>query len=315
MALSLLLKGIIIGVAAIIPGVSGSVFAVITGVYDDIIYFSSGIAKNFKRSFLFLLPTVSGISVGVLLAANPVLEVCERFPLYSYCFFVGVMVASLIPAARKIKLLGKLKITEFLVAAICFGAVLLLRFVATKTGAGRFVSIPEIRNFWDFAALLFAGFISVGLMSLPGVSGSVLLLVLGQYGTVYKAAGSPARLLKALLEGEISSALSALKSIMLLIPFFIGAIMGFASFSKLIAYLLKSHTKAVYCAVFGFVLGSCLTLALDCVLPAAKGMNISGVFLAFLISAFTLSGALLTLCFSGDKKGDFGENSGRSDAA
>ena len=85
----LFIKGIIIGVAAIIPGVSGSVFAVITGVYDDIISKIARIGKNTKDSARFLIPLAAGIGAGVLLSANPILEICNAYPVYSYSFFIG----------------------------------------------------------------------------------------------------------------------------------------------------------------------------------------------------------------------------------
>ena len=112
MAIAAILKGVIIGVASIVPGVSGSVFAVIVGVYDDMIFAISDLRKAFKKSALFLLPILSGILVGILLAANPILEVCNRFPLYSYCFFIGIMLASLPTPIAKIKALGKINIKD-----------------------------------------------------------------------------------------------------------------------------------------------------------------------------------------------------------
>lgn len=301
MAIASFLKGIIIGVAAIIPGVSGSVFAVITGVYDELIYFMGRLTKDFRRAALSLLPIASGAAAGVLLGANPILELCEKYPVYCYSFFIGVMLASILPSIRKIKQLGKPAFFEIGVALLCFCFVILLRVIAHMSGAGEFVSIPYLSGISDFFALLFSGFISVGLMTLPGVSGSVILLVLGQYGTVYKAAGSPARLVRAIIEGEQSSASAALGSAALLIPFSVGAVMGVFFSSKLISKLIQERPKSVYCSVIGFVAASIVTLGLDCLIPAAKNYIGNGYFIYFMILAFTLSGSFLTLAFCSDK--------------
>ena len=297
MAIAAILKGVIIGVASIVPGVSGSVFAVIVGVYDDMIFAISDLRKAFKKSALFLLPILSGILVGILLAANPILEVCNRFPLYSYCFFVGIMLASLPTPIAKIKALGKINIKETAIAFLCFLLVVALRLAVTLSGAGNLVSIPRISGLVDILALFLCGFISVGVMALPGVSGSVTLMVLGFYGTIYKAAGSPMRLMKAIIEGDKNSISAAFDGTLLLIPFLIGGALGFFAVSKLISTAINKKPKSVYAAVIGFVLGSCLTLVFDGVLPAANAFSGGGFIMWLLILAFTLSGGLLTLAF------------------
>ena len=301
MRLSLMLKGVIIGVAAIIPGVSGSVFAVITGVYDDLILAISNVRKSTKKSVGFLLPVLLGALIGVLLAANPVLEVCHRFPLYSYCFFVGVMVAGLPTPILKIVALGRVKTTQVLALVVCFLLVVVLRIIATFSGAGSLVSIPSISGFDDVLAMFLCGLISVGVMALPGVSGSVTLMVLGFYGTIYKAAGSPARLIKAIIEQDLNSAMAAVDGTFLLIPFLIGGALGFFVVSKLISKFIITNPKLVYMSVIGFVLGSCLTLVFDGVLPAANAFSGGSFLMWLLIFAFTLSGGLLTLAFQANK--------------
>ena len=300
------IKGAVIGTAAIIPGVSGSAFAVITGVYDDIVYFAGSLIKDFRRSFLFLLPVALGIISGVLLSANPVLEICLRYPVYSYCFFIGVMLASVMPFVRKIGKNGRPSFRETVVGLICFGFIILIRVIAHKTGAGELVSIPYLSGISDFIAMFFAGFLSVGMMTLPGVSGSVILLVLGQYGTVYKAAGSPARLVRALIEGESTSVSASLGSAALLIPFGLGALIGAGVAVKLISTLMKSKPRFVTMSTLGFMSASVVTLVFDCLIPAAIEFEGNPYLMYFLIFAFTLSGALLTLCFSGDKKAKSG---------
>ena len=300
--MSLIIKGIIIGVAAIIPGVSGSVFAVITGVYDDMILAISNIRKSTKKSLAVLLPIISGILVGVLLAANPILEVCNRFPLYSYCFFVGIMLGSLPTPIAKVKTLGRVNFKQIIIAMSCFLIVIALRFCAILSGAGNLVVLPSISGFLDVLALFLCGFVSVGVMALPGVSGSVTLMVLGFYGTVYKAAGSPARLLKSVVEWNMDSALAAIDGTLLLLPFLIGGAVGFFMASKFISAELKSHPKSVYMAVIGFILGSAITLVIDGVLPAAKSFSGGDFIMWLIILAFVISGVFLTLIFSSDKK-------------
>lgn len=300
-AIMLFIKGAVIGTAAIIPGVSGSAFAVIVGVYDEIITFASSLAKDFRRSAVFLLPLVLGIGAGVLLSANPVLEICQRYPLYSYCFFIGVMLASIMPSVKKLGSSGRPKLAEICIMLICFAFITALRLIARKTGAGEFVSIPYLSGISDFVAMFFAGFLSVGMMTLPGVSGSVILLVLGQYGTVYKAAGSPARLIRAIFEKDAESAAAALGSSALLIPFFLGATVGAGISVKLIARLVKTRQRGVGWATVGFMTASVVTLVFDCLLPTVREHEGNAFLTYFLIFGFLLSGALLTLCFTGDK--------------
>lgn len=301
MALSLMLKGVIIGVAAIIPGVSGSLFAVIVGVYDELILSISNFRKEPKKHLSFLLPITAGIIIGVLLAANPILEVCHRYPLYSYCFFVGIMVAGVWEPIVKSKTLSKRRFNEILLCVICFLLVVILRIAAHLSGAGDLVSMPQISSLLDVIALFCVGFISVGVMALPGVSGSITLMVLGFYGTIYKAAGSPARLIKAIIEGEKSSILSALDGTAMLIPFFLGGVVGFFVCSKLISRVIHSHKNYINSAVIGFILGSVATLIFDAILPEVNNFSGDGFVMWLLILGFVLSGAFLTFAMPCDK--------------
>ncbi len=303
-SLILFVKGLIIGTTGIIPGVSGSIFAVILGVYDKMIEAARGIKKHFKKSAFFLLPILLGVVLGVVLMAKPVEIVCEKFPLYSYSFFIGIMIASFLPAAKKIKGLGRPKIGEIAVAVLAVAFVLILRAIVNMQPSEDFITIPSMRNAWDFLTMLFAGFLSVGMMTLPGVSGTVTLMVIGQYGSLTNAAGSPIDLLMALFSGNFEEFGKIFATTVLLLPFAIGAILGFALVAKLMSYLLKTQLRGVYCAVSGFITASCITLVLDGIVPNIKVTGNSDFLTYFITIICAIAGFLLTLAFSADKKKD-----------
>ncbi len=270
-------KGIIIGIAVVIPGLSGSIFAVVVGLYEKMINAVSEFRKDIKKNILFLLPIVIGAVIGVLLSTKLVLMLCQTYTQQAYFFFIGLVLGSIPLVLRKLKL-KKFHPAYLLITVFCIGLVLLMSFVSggEGTGDGAASAVYYLTGFRDGIVILFAGFLSCALMSIPGVSGSVTLMVIGQYNKVYGAVSECTDLLKYLIKGDFTKAGEASRSLWLVAVFAIGGVLGFVLISKLIAALLRRFECQTYYGVAGMVIGAVLTLFLQGVLTDGKFISAFG---------------------------------------
>lgn len=174
------IKGILIGIALVIPGLSGSIFAVVVGLYEPILHAVNNVRKEFKKSFLFLLPIVLGVVIGILLSTKMVLWVTQNYIQQSYFFFIGLVLGSVPLVLRKVKGI-KFKPQYLLLSVISFAAILAISFMLAGKNeevAKEAITIAKITGVGDFLILTFAGLFACASMSIPGVSGSVMLMVM-----------------------------------------------------------------------------------------------------------------------------------------
>ena len=254
------IKGIIVGIAVVIPGLSGSMFAVIVGLYEKMINAVSNLRKEFKKNVLFLLPIVLGGVIGILLSAKLIVDLCEKFPQQSYFFFIGLVLGSIPLVLRKVKQI-KFKPIYLLITLFSFGFIMIMGYLSSgETSESISETVHYLTGFSDVIAVFIAGFFSCALMSVPGVSGSVTLMVLGQYNKVYGAVGDCSDMVKYILKGDFDAALLYGKSLGTAIVFAIGGVLGFLIIAKLISRLLLKFEAQVYYGVSGMVLGATVIL-------------------------------------------------------
>jgi putative membrane protein len=266
-----LVKGIFIGIAMVIPGLTGSMFAVASGLYERMICAVMNIREDLEGSLAFLAPLALGVIVGILLSANTVMRVMVRFPSQSYCVFLGLALGSLPVAAKKARAI-KFRPFYLGITALAFLGLMLL----AKTFAAanpEFIAIRSVTSPKDALILGYAGLTACSLMVLPGVSGGVILTAINQYGTLYNAVGSCSRIIPALVGGDTAGVDQALQGFAVLIPFGLGAVLGFVIIAKAIMYLLNKHKALTYYGIGGFMLGAAATLALQCIMPYTPGMS------------------------------------------
>ena len=263
-------KGIFIGIAVVIPGLSGSIFAVVVGLYEKMIHAVSDFRKNIKKNILFLLPIVLGAVVGILLSTKLILMLCETYTQQAYFFFIGLVLGSIPLVLRKLK--GKkFHPAYLLIPLFSMGLILLMGFFSNAdAGEGAVNTAYYLTGLKDTVLILFSGFLSCALMSIPGVSGSVTLMVLGQYNKVYGAVSECTDMLKYLISGEFDRAWESSRSIWLVLAFAIGGIAGFILISKLIAKLLAKFEAQTYYGVGGMILGAIIILFVQGVMTDQK---------------------------------------------
>lgn len=245
-------KGILIGVANIIPGVSGGTMMVSMGVYDTLIGCITGIFTHFLKSLKTLLPYVLGAAIGIVALASVLTFLFDNYPLPTSTAFIGLILGGLTPLLKRIDM----KKTN------AFAMILFLLFLALIIGMA--VMNPQengdvIEFSWVHTGILFVvGAVASATMIIPGVSGSMVLMLLGYYRTVLD---SITYLKDGLLGGDLALAAAQLK---ILVPFGIGVLLGIYFVAKLIEWLLKRYPMYTYSAILGLVVASPIAMLLRC---------------------------------------------------
>ena len=293
-------KSFFIGIALVIPGLSGSIFAVVVGLYEDIINAISSFSKDIKVNIKFLLPVALGCVMGILASTKAVLWLCENYQLQSYMFFIGLVLGSVPLIWRKMSKI-EFKAVYLILSVLSFAAILLTSGGSSDSEKS-YIAIQTLSGLPDFLTLTLAGIISVSLMMIPGISGSVMLMVIGQYGTVYNAVGSSLDFLMYVIKGDFTMAAECFMTVALIIPFLLGALIGIVIIAKILSFLLKKWESLVYYCVLGLIGGAIVVLALEGGVVDITG-NISTNILKIVIGIiFIVIGCVCTVFLDNPKE-------------
>ena len=238
-------KGALIGVANVIPGVSGGTMALSMGVYEKIIHAINNLKKEFKQSLKALLPFAIGVVLGIALLSFVIKYSLENFAVPTLMLFVGLILGGLSPIIKKVEN-EQFKITH-LISFLLFAAIIIVpTIIAGENSIVRDVNF----SFVSIIIMLFMGIISAASMVVPGVSGSMILMMLGYYDTIISNITLFIKSLTAFnFDGIISSC-------GILIPFGIGVILGIIVTAKIIERLLKKYPLATMWAILALVVVS-----------------------------------------------------------
>ena len=237
--------GALIGGAMIIPGVSGGTIAVLLNVYDKLIGAISDLRKDFKNSFFYLLPIVLGALVGIAAMFFPLQYAIKYAPLPTILLFAGLMLGSL-PKLFKDTRKNGFKLTDIVSTVLPFLVVVGLGCVSVLGVQG---IIPYLEAdlsggmpVWGYFVLILIGALASCALVVPGVSGSLLLLIFGYYQPILET---------------ISALLTDFgHSVLVLALFVLGLVVGFFTIAKLMKLLMKKFPRGTGWAIFGFVIGS-----------------------------------------------------------
>ena len=238
-----IIKGMLIGIANVIPGLSGGTIAVSVGIYDKLIHAINNIKTDFKGSIKAIWKYGVGMVLGILLSVLVVVKLFELLPFPTTMLFIGLILGSLPIIIKNIK---GYKINK--IDIILFITMIAVIVILPNLGSG---AVKEFTPTIGGIAILFIiGVIAAGTMIIPGVSGSMMLMVMGYYET-----------LTSLISNTIKSAVAldigtCIQNGLLLVPFTIGVLVGIIVIAKLIEYLLKKCRKTVFWAILGLLLAS-----------------------------------------------------------
>ena len=249
MFLILILKGFLIGIAFIIPGVSGGTLAIYLGVYQKLLDSISNIFSDFKNSVKFLMPLFLGIAISVISLAKLFSILLNWNSFIVLFFFLGLILGGIKYIYQKANV-KKISLSTGIAFIISF-ALLLFIIIIDKTKAGLGIDYFNF-SFWTYLLIFSLGMISAITMIVPGISGSAVLLVLGFYTAIVSN-----------VVGNILDFSNLGYNLQVIIPFALGALAGIMIFSKLISISLSKFPKETYFAILGFIIASLIGVFLE----------------------------------------------------
>lgn len=270
-------KGIVVGIANLVPGVSGGTMALVMGIYERLVEAIGKFItnrKNRKQYLFFLLPIILGAVVGILLFARgfSFLLSSDIFAQPTYFFFIGLILGS-IPFLIKVHTDMKIRPLRILFLIIGLGLVILLSFIGPDD---KNVDVFKINytlfNMFNFSEisisyalwLFFCGLLASSAMVVPGLSGSAIMLGLGEYKNILYFVSE--------------------MMVLQLLFFGIGVIIGIIGAARLIDYCLKKFPSNTYYFIIGLVLASIFQIAVQLI----DNYNIA--FISVILSVLALCG-------------------------
>lgn len=257
----MILKGFIIGIAKIIPGVSGAVLAISMGVYEHAIEAISSFFKNPLKSIKYLIPLGIGLVISVVLGSRVITYLLANYYVITLFMFIGLMVGGIKELLGKIKF-SRLKFYHYLLLIISFSSVFLLSLVGKQ---GFMVDK-------SFIVYLLIGFVDALTMVIPGISGTAIMMLLGCYHI----------LLDLLSFNNISN------NFLYLLSYGSSLIVSVFIIAKLMNYLFKKKELTIYSLIIGFMASSIFILMFDTIRHINSLLEvIFGIFLfiiGFIIS-------------------------------
>ena len=277
--LKLIFAGIVIGVANVIPGVSGGTMAVVFGIYDELIGVISFNIKAIFGKWRFWVPLAIGMGIGIIAFSKIVTFLFEHFPVQTQYFFAGIVLGSIPLILKRTSLTLKMEnLGNWISALVCLLIMLLMVFINTDSMIS---TIQTELTFWLGAKLLLGGAFAAFAMIIPGISGSFLMVILGIYSTV------------------IASVSDFNLPIICVVA--VGVIIGIFAGAKGVQVLFGKFPKQTYGAIFGLVIGSVFA-----VLPLKETASFfaDGKILAFVISLVCAAAGFALAFFSGKEGKD-----------
>lgn len=240
--ISTILKGAAMGVAEVIPGVSGGTIAFITGIYERLLncigaikptLINTLIKEGFKEFWkvidgTFLLLLLSGMLIGIVTGIFGVTYLLDNYPTPVWGFFFGLIVASSIYIAKQIP---QWNIGKWVALIAGFAVAFGITIVTPAEGSDNLIMV------------FVAGAIAISALILPGISGSFMLLLMGMYTIIIPS-------LKSFLSNQDMASLTVV------IVFALGCLVGLTGFSRILTWLLKEYKYITFAVLTGFMLGS-----------------------------------------------------------
>ena len=243
------LLGLFIGLAVIIPGVSGAAVAIIFKLYDQFLYAVSNFFKKFKECFLFLLPILIGAALGFLLGFVTVRKLLEWIPFVVIYLFAGLMVGAF-PAVKD-ELKGVTltpKRIALMVAGACIPVAVAVYSSIVSLQGGVEGGILSASLVWKIVLPLLVGYVMAITQIVPGLSASAILMAIGWYS---------------MLMNGIETIFTDGDMLLVVASLVVGFVVGFFTFSKVLSSLLKGARESTYSMIVGMALGSVLTMFLN----------------------------------------------------
>ena len=240
-----ILKGMVIGIANIIPGVSGGTMMVSMGIYDKLIHCITHLFSEFKKSILFLFPIVIGMGIAIVASSFGLEWLFGHYPVQTNLLFIGLVLGGL-PAIWKNVKGNSVRVGHIIACVLFFALVAGLALMGEKEGAAANMSF----NLINVIKLFGVGVIASATMVIPGVSGSMMLLLMGYYNPILTNIND---FIRSLVAFDIQCILTGCG---VLVPFGIGVVVGIFAIAKLIEIIFAKFPLYAYWAIIGLIVAS-----------------------------------------------------------
>ena len=229
-----IIKGIFIGAGAIVPGVSSGVLCVIFGIYEKLLDAVLNFFKDIKQNIKFLFPIALGVGIGVLLFSNMLNYLLYEFPIQTKSIFIGLIIGTIPSLIREVneKEAFKPQNVMYLLIALAIGII-------TVVLENRMHIITNVDNMSIMYLVMCGAIMSVGIV-VPGVSSTIILMLLGVYSVYLQSVAN--------------------LYLPVLIPLGIGLILGSIIVMKLTKKLLETYYSQTFYSIIGFTIGSIFVL-------------------------------------------------------
>lgn len=247
----LILRGVVIGIANIIPGVSGGTMAVAMGIYDKLIYALTHIFSEFKKSMKLILPILIGAAIALIGVARILGKMFEIIPVQTNFLFIGLIVGGLPFILRKVK--GQKVSAGNIIAFVLFFALVVgMAVLGEREGGAVALSVTPV----SMVKMFFVGVIASATMVIPGVSGSMILMLMGYYTPILEN-------INLFVNAVIAFDMPAiLNGVGIFAPLGIGIIIGIFAIAKLIEIVFAKWPLLAYYAIIGLIVASPVSIIL-----------------------------------------------------
>ena len=252
----LIIKGIIIGIGKIIPGVSGSMLAISMGIYQKLIHSVNNFFKYPKDNFKFLFKIGVGVIISIVFFSNIILKCLNNYYLPTMFLFIGFIIGGLTDLKKEIN--SKHKIT-----------IIISFTIVTFLGIININNTIDINNYFlNSIYFLFIGIVDAITMVVPGISGTATLMMLGAYEKIMQ------------LYSNIFNLSLIFNNLKVLIPYIIGILLGVIGTVKLIQFFFTNYKEKTYSVIAGFTLSTIVFMFRKCL---NSFYTFSQLILAFLL--------------------------------
>ena len=226
------LKGFVIGIGKIIPGVSGAILAISMGIYDKAIDYICNFNNNKKESIKYLFPIGFGIITSIIFFSKIISLFLAKYYIITMFFFVGLIIGG-VPTIKE-----KVNKKDYYIVFVSF----IIFFFLSISNIDNVYIVKN--NFFDYFIFFLSGIVEALGTVVPGISSTALLMIMGTYSSVIGAIGN-------------------IDNTNILIPFIIGTLIGILITVRIINFLFKKYDNKLYAFVLGILLSSIVLLVVQ----------------------------------------------------
>lgn len=250
--LKLMFQGMAAGIANIIPGVSGGTMMVAMGLYDKLIHCITHLKSEFKEAVKLLVPIFAGAGIAIIVLSRLFEYLLTEHPIPTNFAFCGLIAGSLPFIFQKVK--GhSVSISKAVSFLAFFALVIVMALMGETSGAAADVSF----NLINVIKLLGVGIIAAATMVIPGVSGSMMLMLLGYYDVVLATINDA---IDSLIAFDMAG---IMKAVGVLAPFGIGVVIGIFVIAKIIEFIFSKAEVHAYYAIIGLIIASPIAILIN----------------------------------------------------